>query len=59
VRVPPDVRKRTLDKPAVARSIRAMLERPFQRLVVGHADVIEEGCRDHLASAWRREGVEV
>jgi hypothetical protein len=59
VRVPYDVKKKIPDKTAAARSIRAMLERPARRLVVGHADVIEEGCRDHLARAWRLEGVEV
>lgn len=59
VRVPPDVRKKIPDKTAAARSIHAMLERPAQRLIVGHADVIEEGCRDRLAQAWRLEGVEV
>jgi hypothetical protein len=58
VRVPPDVRKTISDKAAAARSIRAMLERPAQRLIVGHADVIDEGCRDRLAQAWRLEGVE-
>src|SRR5690606_36585030 len=56
VRVPPDVRKKIPDKSAAARSIRAMLERPAQRLIVAHADVIEEDCRDHLARAWRLEG---
>ena len=59
VRVPPDVRGKIPDKAAAARSIHAMLERPAQRLIVGHADVIEAGCRDHLAQAWRLEGVEV
>lgn len=59
VRVPPDVRKKIPDKAAAARSIRAMLERPAERLIVGHADVIEEGCRERLAQAWRLEGVEV
>jgi hypothetical protein len=59
VRVPPDVRKKIPDKAAAARSIRAMLERPAQRLIVGHAGVIEEGCRDGLAQAWRMEGVDV
>lgn len=59
VRVPPDVRKKIPDKTAAARSIRAMLERPARRLIVGHADVIEEGCRERLAEAWRLEGVEV
>ncbi|WP_437985817.1 DUF4336 domain-containing protein [Sorangium sp. So ce117] len=59
VRVPPDARKKIPDKTAAARSIRAMLERPAQRLIVGHAEVIEEGWRDGLAHAWRLEGVEV
>jgi hypothetical protein len=59
VRVPPDVRKKIPDRTAAARSIHAMLERPAQRLIVGHADVIEEDCRDRLAQAWRMEGVEV
>jgi hypothetical protein len=36
-----------------------MLERPAQRLIVGHGDVIEEVWRDRLAQAWRLEGVEV
>jgi hypothetical protein len=59
VRVPPDVRKKIPDKAAAARSIQAMLQRPAQRLIVGHADVIDEACHDRLAQAWRREGVEV
>ena len=59
VRVPYDVKKKIPDKAAAARSIRAMLERPARRLIVGHADVIEEGCRDRLAEAWRMEGVEL
>ena len=59
VRVPPDARKKIPDKTAAARSIHAILERPAQRLIVGHADVIAEGCRDRLAQAWRLEGVEV
>jgi Domain of unknown function (DUF4336) len=59
VRVPYDVKSKIADKVAAARSIRAMLERPARRLIVGHADIIEAGCRDHLARAWRLEGVEV
>lgn len=59
VRVPPDVKWKIPDKAAAARSIRAMLERPAQRLIVGHAEIIEEDCRDLLAQAWRLEGVEV
>ena len=59
LRVPPDVRKKIPDKTAAARSLQAMLQRPAQRLIVAHADISEEGCLDHLAQAWRREGVEV
>lgn len=58
-RVPPDAKKKILERTAAARSIAAMLERPAQRLIVGHADIIEEGWRDRLAQAWRLEGVEV
>ena len=59
VRVSPDVKKKIPDKAAAAQSIRAMLERPAERLIVGHADVIDESCREHLARAWRLEGVAV
>jgi hypothetical protein len=59
VRVPPDARKKIVDKAAAARSIHVMLERPAERLVIGHGDIIEEDCRDRLAQAWRLEGVEV
>jgi len=59
VRVPPDVRKKIADKTAAAHSIQALLERPVRRLIVGHADVIEEGCCDRIAQAWRLEGVKV
>jgi len=59
VRVPPDVRKKIPDKAAASASIRAMLERPAQRLIVAHNDVIEGDCRDRLAQAWRLEGLEV
>jgi hypothetical protein len=59
VRVPPDARKKIADKAAAARSLQAMLERPAQRLIIGHGHVIEEGCRDQLALAWRLEGLNV
>ncbi len=59
VRVPYDVKKKIPDKAAAAGSIRAMLEKPVQRLIVGHADVIEGDCCHTLAQAWRLEGVEV
>lgn len=47
--------------PAVqaARSIAVMLARPAERLIVGHAEVVERGGRDRLAEAWRLEGVAV
>lgn len=59
LRVPPDVRKKIVDPAAAARSLRAMLDRPIQRLIVAHAGIAEDGCRDLLADAWRREGVAV
>lgn len=59
MRVPPDVRWSKPDRLAAARSLQTMLERPAKRLIVGHADIIEEGCRDQLAKAWRQEGVQV
>jgi hypothetical protein len=59
VRVPPDARKKLVDKAAAARSLRAMLQRPCERLIIGHGDIIEQNCRDHLAQAWRVEGVEL
>jgi hypothetical protein len=58
VRVPPDARKKLPDKAATARSLRAMLQRPVERLIIGHGDIIEARCLDHLAHAWRLEGVE-
>jgi hypothetical protein len=59
VRVSPDVRAKIADRAAAARSIQAMLQRPARRLVVGHADIIDDGCLDQLAQAWRLEGVAV
>jgi hypothetical protein len=59
VRVPPDARKKLADKAAAARSLHAILQRPAERLIIGHGDIIEQGCRDQLAHAWRLEGVEV
>ena len=59
VRVPPDARKKLEDKAATARALHAMLERPAERLIIGHGDVIEGEWRDRLAEAWRLEGVEV
>jgi hypothetical protein len=58
-RVPPDARKKLESKAAVARSLRAMLQRPAERLIIGHGDIIEQGCHEKLAQAFRLEGVEV
>ncbi|HET9960513.1 MAG TPA: DUF4336 domain-containing protein [Polyangiaceae bacterium] len=59
VRVPPDARRKLADKAAAARSLKAMMQRPCERLIMGHGDIIEQGCRDQLAQAWRLEGVEI
>ncbi len=59
LRVPPDVKKKIPDKAAAARSIQAMLARPAERLVVAHADIVEDGWRDRLAEAWRLVGADV
>lgn len=59
VRVPPDARKKIVDGRAAARSLQAMLQRPALRLIIGHGDVIEAGCQEHLARAWRLEGLDV
>lgn len=59
LRVPPDVRPKLVDRTAAARSIHAMLQRPAHRLIVAHAGVVEAGCREALAEAWRREGISV
>ncbi|MEZ4398567.1 MAG: DUF4336 domain-containing protein [Kofleriaceae bacterium] len=58
LRVPPDVRKKLPDRAATARALGAMLARPARRLIVAHADVVDDDCRERLAEAWRREGVE-
>jgi hypothetical protein len=57
LRVPPDVRKKIVDKVAAARALAAMVERPARRLIVAHADILEDGRRERLTEAWRREGV--
>lgn len=59
LRVPPDVRKKIVDRAAAARSLTAILARPARRLIVGHAPVVGEDWREQLAQAWRQEGVEV
>lgn len=36
-----------------------MLQRPAQRLIFGHGDMLERDWHDQLAQAWRLEGVDV
>jgi hypothetical protein len=57
IRVPPDVRRKVVDKSAAARSIEAIQKASAQRLLVAHADVIEGDWADALTGAWRRLGV--
>jgi hypothetical protein len=40
------------DRRAARRSIDALMEHPFERLVVGHGEPIVEGARDALAAAY-------
>jgi hypothetical protein len=59
VRVPPDARKKIVDKSVAARSLQAMLDRPAERLIIGHGEILEKGWREDLVQAWRQEGVQV
>jgi hypothetical protein len=58
LRVPPDVRKKVVDKEAASRSLRTLQAFPIQRLVVAHSRVIEETPLEQLLEAWRLVGVE-
>lgn len=53
VRPPPDVRKKTKPSEAAARSIDRMAALPLKRLLVAHADTIEERPSEQLLDAWR------
>jgi hypothetical protein len=57
VRVPPDVRRKVVDKSAAARSIERIAKASAKRLLVAHADVIERDWAHALTDAWRRLGV--
>ncbi len=59
VRVPPDARKKIVDKAAAAGSIQAMLERPAKRLIVGHGGMLGEDFREQVTRAYRDEGVQI
>jgi len=55
--VPPDVRKKVVDKAAAARSLHALEALEVQRLVVAHGAVIDEAPVPRLLEAWRLIGV--
>ena len=57
LRLPPDVRRKIVDKGAAARSIDAIKTTPAHRLLVAHTDVVDAGWADALAEAWRLVGV--
>lgn len=57
IRVPPDVRRKVVDRAAATRSIEAIRRTPARRLLVAHADVIGDGWAGALEEAWRRVGV--
>jgi hypothetical protein len=57
LRVPPDVRKKVVDKEAAARSLRALQDVSVSRLVVAHAPVTEDAPLEKLSEAWRLVGV--
>jgi hypothetical protein len=55
--VPPDVRKKVVDKAAASRSLQALQTLPIKQLIVAHGDVIEAAPLAQLVEAWRRVGV--
>jgi Domain of unknown function (DUF4336) len=57
LRVPPDVKKKVVDKEAAARSLRTLQALPIKRLVVAHSRVIDESPLAQLVEAWRMVGV--
>ncbi len=57
LRVPPDVRKKIVNKEAASRSLQALHDLPIKRLVVAHGNVIEETPLAQLVEAWRMVGV--
>lgn len=44
------------DRPAFSASIREMLSWDFDRLIVGHGDIVEHGAKGRLAAALARHG---
>ena len=58
VRVPPDVRKKVVDKDAASRSIGILQTLPIKRLIVSHGHVIDAAPVEQLVEAWRLVGVD-
>ena len=54
IRVPPDVRRKVVDRAAAARSLEDIRNAPARRLLVAHADVIGGDWAHALTEAWRR-----
>jgi hypothetical protein len=57
LRVPPDVRKKVVDKAAASRSLQALDALPIKRLIVCHGNVIDVAPLAQLVEAWRLVGV--
>ncbi|MCA9610387.1 MAG: DUF4336 domain-containing protein [Myxococcales bacterium] len=53
VRTPPDVQWKTPRSAAAAEAIRRVAERPIRRVLVAHADPIEDEPAERLREAWR------
>lgn len=53
VRTPPDVRGKTKANEAAARAIDRMAGLPMKRILVAHADAVEEQPAEKLLEAWR------
>jgi hypothetical protein len=53
VRTPPDVRAKTKPNDAAARSIERLAALPLKRVLVAHADTIEDRPSETLVEAWR------
>jgi hypothetical protein len=50
---PPDVRAKTKPSDAAARSIDRLAALPLKRILVAHADAIEDRPAEKLVDAWR------
>jgi len=57
VSVPPDVRKKVVDKQAASQSLRALQSVSIKRLIIAHGAIIEDAPMTQLTEAWRLVGV--